>query len=608
MRVDPNIVYDGFRLVNQGINSSVPAHILESTQYAWAKNITFRDYTPKTRPGWIKRELQFLAADGTTDTSLETNFTDYIFQGATVFEKQNEIVASVGGRLFRIDLNSYEVLDITTTSDVNNPQLYRAWFCEADRFLVVQDGQAAPWIYDGGLNRRSDTLGVGGTREVPVGTAMAYSQGRMVVALPEGTSFVIGDIVGGPSGTYGYDFKDALLKFTENDIIGQGGSFTIPTNAGNITAIAPIAVTDTSTGQGPTQLFTTNAAFSINTPSERDTWATVNYPIQTYSLINNGALSDRSTVLVNGDIWMRALDGVRSLMVARRDFGTWVNTPVSREVEAVIGADTPDLLAYGSAALFDNRLLMTARPYPIFEHGVAHEGLVVVDFAPISYLGAQPNPVWEGVWTGLRILQVLSGTVNGEERCFIFALDTGNNITFWEITKGQVNDDNGTNVPVEISWSMETGGYAFNDQGYDLKRLQKGWLWFNQIQGEVTISTFYRANDDPCWHSWHNWSFCANTETCGTGNCLTPLNLKPQYRRPYLLPTPSTVCDTETGIPDALGEEFQVRFEGTGYVSLSRMLLGASVQQQDVNAICPATEGCKSASCCATNEYAYFLE
>lgn len=101
MRVDPNIVYDGFRLVNQGINSSVPAHILESTQYAWAKNITFRDYTPKTRPGWIKRELQFLAADGTTDTSLETNFTDYIFQGATVFEKQNEIVASVGGRLFR---------------------------------------------------------------------------------------------------------------------------------------------------------------------------------------------------------------------------------------------------------------------------------------------------------------------------------------------------------------------------------------------------------------------------------------------------------------------------------------------------------------------------
>jgi hypothetical protein len=105
--------------------------------------------------------------------------------------------------------------------------------------LVVQDGQAAPWIYDGGLNRRSDTLGIGGTREVPVGTAMAYSQGRMVVALPEGTSFVIGDIVGGPSGTYGYDFKDALLKFTENDIIGQGGSFTIPRTLGTLRPSRP---------------------------------------------------------------------------------------------------------------------------------------------------------------------------------------------------------------------------------------------------------------------------------------------------------------------------------------------------------------------------------
>lgn len=614
MRTDPNIVYDGFTNINGGINTATPAHIIPRTQFSWARNLTFRNYTPQTRPGWVKRELKFLAADGSTDASLETNFTDYIFQGAVVFEKYSKIVASVGGRLFRIDPDSYEVLDITT-SDVNNPSNYRAWFCEADRFLIIQDGQAAPWIFDGATTRRSDSLGTGGVLEVPVGTAMAYSQGRLVVALTDGTSFVIGDIVGGPSGTAAYDFKDAILKFTENEIIAGGGSFTIPTNAGEIRAIRPIAQVDTSTGQGPTQVFTTNAVFSVNTPSERDLWTTVNYPIQTYSLINNGALSDRSTVLINGDIWMRSMDGVRSFIVARRDFNTWVHTPVSREVEKVIGNDAQDLLLYSSSATFDNRFFVTARPYVSFEHGVLHEGLAVIDFSPVSYLASEPRPVWEGVWTGLRILQIVGGTINGAERCFIFALDSGNNITLWEITKDQVNDNDGTATPVRIAWSLETGAYGFNDDGYDLKRLQKGWIWFSDIQDTVSISTYYRANDDPCWHSWHSWSFCGTMETCGTDtdglgsdNCVVPKNLKPQYRRPYLLPSPGIACDTAVGVPDAFGEEFQVRIEGTGNVTFSRLLLGASVEQQDVTKICPASESCQTVDCCPANEYAYSLE
>ena len=112
---------------------------------------------------------------------------------------------------------------------------------------------------------------------------------------------------------------------------------SVPINAGTINALRPVAQVDTSTGQGPTQVFTTSGVFSLNAPTERSAWATVNFPLGTVSMVQAGSLSDRATVNVNGDIWFRALDGIRSFMVARRDFSSsWVNAPMSRELSRVI--------------------------------------------------------------------------------------------------------------------------------------------------------------------------------------------------------------------------------------------------------------------------------
>lgn len=605
-RVDPGILYDGFRQVVLGVNSGIPPTLLPADQFSWAVNTTFRNYVPETRPGWIKRNLNFDNSSGIVDANLQNNFEDYIFHGAAAFERMNNLIVAVGGLLFRIDIDSWQVQDISTSSPTNNPQLYRSWFCEAEDFMIIQDGQSAPIIFDGGSSRRSDTLGISGTKEIPVGKAMCYSQGRLVVALPDGRQFVVGDIVGGPSGTAAYNYRDAVLKFTENDVINEGGAFSLPMTAGELTAFRPVAQVDTSTGQGPTQVFTTTATFSLNTPVDRTIWKNLDFPIGTVSNPQGGSMSDRATVNVNGDLWTRAFDGIRSFVVARRDFGTWVNTPQSREETRALGLDEQALLGYSSAALFDNRLLTTIQPYRNFEHGVAHRGLAVLDFSPVSFLGQTARPVWEGMWTGLQILQILSCSFNNTERCFVFALNASNQIELWELTKDRIHDFNGTS-DVKIKWSIDTNSFDFLDEGKDLKRLRKGYVWFSDIAGAVLITAYYRSNDDPCWHLWHDWSVCATVETCGTGNCLTPKNLHPQYRRPNILPEPNGACDTVLEVPDNVGEEFQVRFEFEGHCQLHKFLIAASNEQQDVNSLCPTDESCRQLACCPPDDIAYSI-
>ncbi len=605
MRSDPKTVLDGYGLITGGVDSHSPAQLLPRTTVSWASNITFRDNLPATRPGWVQRPLLFLNETGNEDAAVRTAFEDGLFQGGIGFERGKQLIASVAGRMFSIVPDSWTVLDVTPDNSEANPNLSRAWFAEAEDFIIRQDGQSSAWIYDGSSTRPSDASGQYGFKEIPGGTAMVYSQGRLVVALPDGRSFVVGDIVGSSaSGTPQYGFRDSVLRFTENDIVALGGSFAIPINAGNITAIRPVAQVDTSLGQGPTQIFSVSGIFSLNTPSDRTTWKSLNYPIQTFSVVQAGSASDRATVNVNGDIWMRSLDGVRSFQVARRDFGSWTNTPQSLEVIRSLRWDDQKLLDYSSAAVFDNRMLLTTRPYQVWGHGVAHRGLVVLDFAPVSSLGVQGRPVWEGVWTGLNILQIISCTLGQEQRCFVFALSPENKVQLWEMTTDAIADQpEGDSVPIE--WAFESGGYSFPDSGFDEKKLLKGWIWFENIQGECTVGFQFRANGTPQWRPWHSYTFCSTMDSCNLAECAVPASLQPQTRRPYLLPNANPVCDTPTEALTTIGEWFQVRFSGTGALRLPKFLLSCAEVDQAVNKACTTTETCRAASVCADDGFDY---
>ena len=612
MSVNTKDVVDGVQSITRGVNSGVPPNTLMRDQLAWLINGTTRGGFPMNRPAWKKLGLRFVDSTNTLDTTLRDNFEDGLFQGATPFTRQNQLVASIGGRLFTLNLSDSIVTDVSISGDLDRADLRRVWFIEAEDFLIRQDNQAAPIIFDGASTRRSNSFGEEGLKEVPTGNVMAYVNGRLWVALPDRQSFVAGDIVYGPSGTPVYGRRDAILKFTENEFLNGGGAFPVPAHAGQITAMAPVAQLDTSTGQGPLQVFTQSSVFSVNTPTTRTEWQNVTYPIQSLSVIAAGATSDRATTNVNGDIWFRSLDGVRSFMVARRDFGTWANTALSKEMDRTIRRDDLDLLSYSSAVLFDNRLLMTAVPHLEWDHGTVHRGVMVLDFNPASALTERASPVWDGIWTGLNILQLVRGVFNGVERCFAFTLGDDNDIEVWELTRDAANDFDGS-VNVPIQWSVELPSLNYADKGWSLKQLEYADFSYDSLAGTVEFDLDYRPDQDPRWQNWHTWSNCATLENCLTldpaTGCSTspPANLHTQYRKRVRVPRPANDCDSITGSPYRQGYEFQPRLTITGPCRLKRARFWASGVTEPTVGACPSSDTCTTLEVC-NDDFSYSIE
>lgn len=603
---EPNLVSDGFASLLGGVNAGQSPNTIGDDQVAMAVNATMRGGFVKPRPGWNRKTLRFVDADGVVDSTLQSNFETKYFQGAAFYESALApcIIASVGGRIFRMrpagptGTAAFTIQDISIVGDLNASNLEQTWFAQADMYMPIQDGQSRPLIFNGADLRRASV------NEVPVGTVMEYGMGRLWVASADQQSFVAGDIIGGPSGTQTNGFRDAVLKFTENLFIAEGGSFVVPMLAGTINAMRFVANLDTSLGQGPLQVFTDQVVFSINTPLDRPTWQDQEYPLQTLSVIGYGSKSQNSTVLVNGDIWYRAFDGIRSFQVARRDFGTWVNTPMSREIDNILRDDDQNLLRYSSAVLFDNRLLLTATPQRDMVHGTYHKGLIALDFNPISSMRGRANPAYDGLWTGLNILQILKGTINGIERCFAFCLSAEDKIELWELSRNDKFDSKDN----AIVWQFDTRSFGFNRGGWNLLKLEGGDLWIDELNGTTTFSIDFRPDQYPLWIDWgSSFSKCATTDcvVMSTGACPAPAEPRQQYRPRIQLPVPTDECEAATSKPYRQGFEFQARLTITGYCRIKKLRLLARTQVEAMYNGCPQSDTCTTQTGCEDNPYTY---
>jgi hypothetical protein len=419
--------------------------------------------------------------------------------------------------MFMLDLTTFTVTEITPFKtdgsgnlDVNSPILPINWGIQAENYFVLQDNQSLPIIFNGSLARRSNQS----LSEVPVGNVMCYCQGRLTVALPDRQSFRIGDLVFGSSGTPALQYRDAMLRYTENNYYNEGGDFVArvfgaPSAVGPILAMKSGAQGDTALGQGPLVVFTPYTVFTVQLPFDRTTWKNLANPIQTVNPIY-GALGQDSTVLVNSDIWYRAIDGIRSYISAQRQFnGSEGNTPQSSEIDDEISVDTPELLEYGSAVLFNNRLLMTISPVNS-PYGVYHRGLAVLDFNLISSLRGSSSPAWEGIWSGLRVLKIVKGIVNRRERCFIYNLNASNQIELWELTTGDLFD-NGSSP---ISWSVDLRSYNCGDSDA-FKRLETGRIIVSNLVGSLSYTVRYRTDESPCYQLWSSGTVCSKYRDCG---------------------------------------------------------------------------------------------
>jgi len=444
--------------------------------------------------------------------------------------------------------------------DVNPASRTQAWLWQAEKWLIINDGQSVPLFFDGASTRRS--VLVGANPELPIARMGTYWLGRVWQAGPDGRTFIAGDAVGGASGTAAYQFRDAVLHVTENTYLASNKVFYVPGNVGEITAIRGVPTLDASLGQGPVQILTPEIVFSCNAPTVTADWATVTNPILTVSQVESGGLSQYSTVVAKGDLWYRGTVGIWSLILGRRDFATWGNVPMSREVSNVLDKDDPALLQYSSAVVFDNRLLMTVSPV-FTQHGVLHRGWVALNFDLISSLRGKAPTVWESVDTGISVLQFVKGMFNGVERCFAFVLNAAQEIELWEVLKSET-DVIEDNDQTPLIWSLETAALDFHntDPRHFINRLEDGEGYFYDVRGRVDVTVYWRADEYPCWNQWTRFSLCAERASCEADpltGCARITNVPPQIRDPIGFGKPESLCDEINDRPLTDGRRIQFR-------------------------------------------------
>lgn len=591
MALDRTRVTDGFTSLEGGMDGGSATNLIPRNKYYFGRNVTARTGYINNRPGYNQIQLIF------QNQEIKTAYETGKFQGASTYTPligNTYLFVSVSGRIYRI-LAGGIVEDLTPSGDPNMSTLPQVWMCQADTFMVIQDGRDDPFIFDGTILRRSnpgrDPNAIPGTLpsdqinyyEVPTGTAMAYGYGRLF--LVRGKNIEAGDILDA-------SIPNSAIRFSE--VIQFQDSFSVPVTSGNITALNFGANLDTSLGQGPLQAHTASGdIITLNITTDRKSWTTTN--IQVIAMRGGAATGQNAVINVNGDTWYRSADGIRSFIVALRQFNQWGNTPQSRELNQILSFDEPTYLKYVSGVCFDNRLLITISPQVQGEN-IIFQGLSVLDFDLLGALadsifsgvyGTTPKPAYDGIWDGLNITQITKAYFGTIERCFIFTCHADQGNQFWELSKRDPFDNG--NCPVTSL--IETGSYNYG-QLTRLKKLIAADIFIDQMQGQVNFNFKFLPEQYPFWTDWQAFEesdggICSLPDPLN-GTCQVPATVPTQYRsRLRLQQPPDSMDNSETDYPMDVGYDFRFRIEWTGRVRIKGFRVHGYLQEEETTGEVP---------------------
>jgi len=469
-------------------------------------------------------------------------------------------------------------------------------------YVVPSQTPTLPLFWDGttlsrsqGITNLSVAPGTPGINQLPPGGPMCYYMGRLWYASSART-YCAGDIVGGASGTQGYNFTDSILNVTENPLVIGGDGFTVPAQAGNITALTYNSQLDEAFGQGLLTIFCTGQVYCLQVPVTRADWIAANSqnpPFQFPVVIDNGSVNDRSVVSYNGDLYYLSNEpGVRSLINAIRYFDTFGNTPISANEQRIFNFSKASLsqLQYASGITWDSRLLMTALPKQVSQ-GTVFQVLMPLDFTPLAVFNKKDPPSWEGHYEGLQFLQLLSGNYSGQQRAFAFVVsEVSGSIELWELTDQWKSDNNPgdqqnfpgitPNAPeTRITMVAELPAFTWS-KDFDLKRLVAGELWIDSLFGEAIITVEYRPDSDLCWHPWAQFKVCSarnSAENLQNPAAYPLTQYRSGYRSSLMLPTPPLKAESVTDRPLNVAYCFQPRITVKGYLRIRGFMLHAQL-------------------------------
>lgn len=662
-------VFDGFTSIVAQDADTHPSYLPEF-YVAESVNRTFRGGVNRTRPSI--RNIHIVAGIG-QPASIVNDIEKGNMQGAyayrrTKYETADGIVISVSGAIYFLQIvnniaYAYKIID------GNDPDMMHTWFVQAEDRLYIQNGyqNAISWggvigevdantIYEDLyceitqigttdftlVGAPSNTVGVKffatgtatGTGKVklpayrlnpflnkmPIGTIMEYAFGRVFVS-DRYNQIYASDII------YGNGFTNTLNteNFTEIGYWAEGGAFSTPAMMGNITGMKVMPdLGDNLRGQGALVVLCGAGAFSMDVSIPRTEWNISN--IQRVSLLGRGCVSPNVTT-VNSELWFRSHDGWAFYSNSQTEFYRYFSMrKLSREVNKWVSRDTPWLKRFASTMYHNNYLINTVAPQTkstTAANGVTglhryHRGLVVLDLDQ----GSSPSPDaqlsfrWNGLWTGVRPTQLLTATINGEQRGFILSFDKDDKNRLYEIT-GDKGSDYGPNGTVEIESFFTTGRYDFSNSQQTNKFLRKkltgGEMWVSEIPGEVTSSVEYRSDSNPCWSELKIPSTygCPPCSPIVNDNCYPRRggNLFKRYK--FTSPDPSD-CSGITDIPAIEGSEFQIKINLTGNATVDRVRLMANIKNNEDSPIgdCPEDEAnkeCPEFLCCQDRYWDYSI-
>lgn len=544
---------------------------LARNELAWLDNGSVRDGGITPRGGWQPRG-RIHAGD-----ALYQRGWMYSPTGANPY-----LMLSIGGVIYRVNIDGgFSVTNITASfpGTLNPPTVEQAYFTQGEEFMVVQagDNTTLPLFWDGSILRRS--MGLAGTpKELPAATAMDYFMGRIFYA--QGRLVSGGDIVGNHgSGTLNYNFRNSILRVTENPLAIGGDGFYVATNAGTIRALHHSANIDAALGEGRLFVFTRTAVYALNVPVTRAEWIAAggsNQPLMTVVQLVNGTVSDTSVVPVNGDLFYQSLEpGIRSLVQSTRFFTQWGNIQISSNEQRILQFNDRSLMHAASGIQFQNRLWQTALPKQT-PQGIVSQAVVPMDFIPISSFNKQKEPNWEGMYEGLQILQLFQGDFGGLERAFAVTVsqapETPGEIQLWEFTGDKTENGDG-----RVTMVMEFPAFTWGKE-FELKKLVGCEIWADRLSGTVDFTLEYRPDGAACWLPWHRWKKCSPRNSAE--NCLNPISypLTPcleSYVSTMTMPRPPENCAQVMGRPANQGYQFQPRLVVHGFCRIRGLMLYA---------------------------------
>lgn len=546
----PNWTPDVVATVTDGQNAGLEPELLPLSQFAYGRNLSIRGGRAHSRPSIVPLVLNTPLITGPIADAFG-NLIPSLIQGASYFSIKNGlIIVSIAGRIFEIDPSAGTNTELTNPLgtgnrpyDYGNPTLPRHWYCETVGSIVIQDDQMVPYVYDGATWRNAVNNPGDDSNEVPVGSVMEYSNGRLAVAIAGGTQVMLGDIAKGGQ-------HQSELKFTETFALLGGGTFTFPAQ---IKALSSLPVVDSASGQGSLVVGCRGRCFTLHTEvTARENWQTVGFQTEMFPNGTTGIVGPNAWAAVNQDLYFRSKDGLRSVRITYADYDSPGLTPISTEVNNRFDFDTDSLLESACVVHFDNRIFATHSPIAYGPRSIAL-GLVSLNFDIVSNRGQKNPPAYEGDWDGIQIAEIVKGEFNGKDRCFIIGRDINGVNGIWEILPEASEPLAPAETPTYTFDTRSLAGVGLNAT----KRLNRADIWVSDIEDPVTMNVYFRPDKYPYWILW-------DTLTVATTPATPWSNQKPIARGPFSTSSPPSGIDAVSELGLDTGFSFQVRLQWTG--------------------------------------------